>query len=553
MSETDLWPPYPYDIAAARFAELDAWYSGDTETLQKIYSGGATEATHLVAGRPFKGGVLGTLSKMWWGAPVVPDEKRTKMHLPLAADLCSLSADLLFGEAPQIVFRRPEDAVAAVTGANAPKQKWKHPAQDRLDKIMASDETHAELLLGGEYAAALGGTYWAAAWDERVADHVFPKAYAADCAIPRFLLGHLIECTLWSEYRDGNEVYRLLEVHKPGSIEYTLYKGTDRTLGRPAPVTDRTETAYLADLRKPADLAVPVEEYSETISVGTGTQKLSVVYMRNARPVRDWRKMGELANLGRSDLDGLQDPLDKVDQVWSSLLRDIELGAGRMTVPESWLTQGTRGDGASFDPDRTYYSGVNMLGTQASPEQAVASQFLIRVDEHLSTIDALKREIASAIGYSPTHLGLKDVRGTKTATEVDADLSDSERTRDKKAMYAKPALAKFAVMALEIDATVFGSGVKPSDLAELPDVEFAPVSQADPEKTARTAQLLDAARAASRREIIRVVHPDWDPEEVDAEFEAIQAEQAASMPTVPDPTQFKGDEQPDDEPDKPEE
>jgi len=542
MPETDLWPPYPYDVAAARFSELDAWYSGDTRTLQSIYSGHAKEATHLVDGKPFRGGVLGSLSKMWYGQPIDTDEKRMKMHLPLAADLCSLSADLLFGEAPQIVFRRPEGATDAEPAPNTAKVKWRHPAQDRLDKIMASDETHAELLLGGEYAAALGGTYWAAAWDDRVADHVFPKAYAADCAIPRFILGHMVSCTLWSEYRDSNDVFRLLEVHEPGSIKYTLYKGTDKTLGKVVPVNDRPETAYLASLRAPADVVVPAEQYSETIAVGTGTQKLSVVYMRNARPVRDWRKLGELSNLGRSDLDGIQDPLDKIDQVWSSLLRDIELGAGRMTVPESWLTQGARGDGASFDPDRVYYSGVNMLGTQASPEQAIASQFLIRVEEHLSTIDALKREIASAIGYSPTHLGLKDVRGAKTATEVDADMSDSERTRDKKAMYAKPALAKFAVMALEIDAAVFKSGVNPNDLTELPDVEFAPVSQADPEKTARTAQLLDAARAASRREIIRVVHPDWDPDEVDAEFEAIQAEQQAAMPTVPDPTLFKGDQ-----------
>ncbi|MFP3821598.1 hypothetical protein SB658_23150, partial [Bacillus sp. SIMBA_008] len=95
--------------------------------------------------------------------------------------------------------------------------------------------------------------------------------------------------------------------------------------------------------------------------------------------------------------------------------------------------------------------------------------------------------------------------------------------RDKKALHAKAALARWSRAALEIDKAVFG-GDDLGDLSQPPAVEFAPVSQADPEKLARTAQLLDAARAASRKEIVRSIHPDWDEDEIDAEVELIQQE-----------------------------
>lgn len=529
---SETWPPAPFDLAAHRYRELDAWYTGDTETLREIYSGKTGQATHVVDGREYRGGVVGTLSKWWWGQPVNSTEERSRMHLPLAADLCALSADLLFGEAPQLLFRKPEN-VPTTAG-----QKWRHPAQERLDKLIASDEAHAELLMGGEYAAALGGTYIAAAWDADVADHVFPKVYAADCAIPTFRYGRLVGVTLWSEFRDGSTVYRLLEKHTPGVIEYTLHQGRDKTLGKAVPVQERPETAHLAALRTVTDLNVPAAEFSETIRIGTGSPRLAVTYMKNAAPVRDWRKRGDLAYVGRADLDGVQDLLDKADLIGSSIIRDFENGAGRITVPESWLETGAQGEGSKFDLDRQVYVGVRALGKADGglADQAVINQFAIRMEEHRDGFDWIKEQLASALGYSPTHLGMKDVAGTRTATEVAADLSDSERTRDKKAMYAKAALAKWAQVALEIDKAVFGVTSTPAQIDDLPDVIFAPVSQADPEKNARIAQLLDMGRAGSTRERVRIVHPDWDEEDINEEVLLIQSEFGAGQ--VPDPANF---------------
>ncbi len=537
MSDANAWPPAPYDIAFARFRELDAWWSGNAAVLADIYGGKSADvqATHRVNGRQYRGGVLGSLSKMFLGTPIVEGEKRMRMHLPLAADLCTLSSDLLFGEAPKVIFRKPEN-VTTKKG-----EQWEHPAQARLDTILGSDEAHAELLLLGELSAALGGAYLTVAWDEEVSNHVFPKAFAADTAVPEFRHGRLVGVRLWTEYEDGDTVYRLVEHHKRGVIEYTLYKGKTKQLGDPVQIDTIPQTAHYAALRTPADLDVQPGTLPETVKIGTGAGGLAVVYMKNASPVRDWRKLGDLANLGRSDLDGIQDVLDKFDFVWTSLMRDIELGQGRLIVDEAMLDISSKpGEPANFDTYRQVFTAVGAsMGKSADGNGPVTVvQFAIRVEEHLTALEALKKEIASALGYSESHLGIAGAQGMRTATEIDADLSDSERTRDKKALFAKGALAQWAVAALQIDKAVF-KGDDLGDLDTPPAVEFTPVSQADVEKLARVAQLLDAARAASRREIVRSLHPEWDEDAIDEEVALINQELGSP---APDPALFDGDD-----------
>ncbi len=110
-----------------------------------------------------------------------------------------------------------------------------------------------------------------------------------------------------------------------------------------------------------------------------------------------------------------------------------------------------------------------------------------------------------------------------TGTEVVADFSDSERTRDKKAIHAKPALAKMAQILLGIDAKVFPKGGA-AWLEERPEVEFAPVSQHDPEKAARTLLLLHQAEAVSLRQRTRDARPSWSAQQVEEEVAEILAD-----------------------------
>jgi hypothetical protein len=127
--------------------------------------------------------------------------------------------------------------------------------------------------------------------------------------------------------------------------------------------------------------------------------------------------------------------------------------------------------------------------------------------------------------------------GQKTATEVTADFTDSERTRDKKAMYVKPALAKLAQVALAIDGIVFpGKGGKWYD--EIPDIEFAPVSQQDLEKASRVTSAAYLSQSMSLRERVKMLHPEFDEDQLDMEVEEIEAEFGGP---APDPATFTDD------------
>ncbi|MEB0276891.1 hypothetical protein, partial [Cryobacterium sp. 5B3] len=75
-----------------------------------------------------------------------------------------------------------------------------------------------------------------------------------------------------------------------------------------------------------------------------------------------------------------------------------------------------------------------------------------------------------------------------------------------KDLYVRPALYRLDRTALAIDAIVF-PGMGGMLIEDLHEVEFAEVSQVDPEARARTIQLLDAALAISVRAKVATAQP----------------------------------------------
>jgi hypothetical protein len=61
------------------------------------------------------------------------------------------------------------------------------------------------------------------------------------------------------------------------------------------------------------------------------------------------------------------------------------------------------------------------------------------------------------------------------------------------------------------------------------------VSQVDPLKNAQTVQILDAARAASTATRVRMIHPDWEDDQVDAEVRTIKEEDVTMAPPIVHP------------------
>jgi hypothetical protein len=541
------WPPPPFDVALDRMEQHDAWYRGNTDDLRRVY--GQSPTTHSHNGVAYSGGVMGLWSRLWYGQTQPEGENRQTIHIPVASDLAQLSADLVFGEAMKIMYPVTKDAQGAEVRVATQE------AQDRLDTIMSSDQAHAEYLLAGEYAAAHGGAYLAVTWDAAFADRPWLRAFRADVAIPTFRWGKLWSVTLWTEYPEAEKSYRLLEVHERGRITYQLWVGDKESLREQVDMRTIRATEHIWLLTHQHDEQNPAEQvsmdelrasavtgsYTSTEGLGDGTNpafdivletglpdQLTVEYIPNMRPQRDWAKIGQLADLGRSDFDGVEGLFDKIDWLWSSLLNDFAIGRGRITVPASYLRGLGVGQGAVFDTERSVYSELNVAPTETGTK-IVATQFLIRVTEHLSAIDALIREVLRAAGYSPSSFG--DFTGaTNTATEVTDRAQASERTRDRKIMYAKPALAKLARAAMRIDGLVY-PGQGGGDYVE-PDIMFPPASQRNPSEIAQSVGLLRTALAMSIRQAVREVHPEWDDQQVDAEVEAIQNETSLQDPTT---------------------
>ena len=495
-----IWPPPALAPIAPKLAEWSAWYSGDPDALAAVYGGQRTEDTTGFFGSE-RGGWRATvgrkLERWFWGTRPTSAQPRTKLHVPLASDICVTSANLVFGEMVTITSEHGK-------------------TQDRIEQLVDSAGLHSTLLEGAELDAALGGVYLRVCWDrERQPDGPWLAPVHADAAVPEFRWGRLTAVTFWRivEQRDDT-VIRHLERHEPGTILHGLYEGDCDELGHMIPLTEHEATAPLADQVTPQG-AIP-----------TGIPMLTASYVPNVRPNRIWRNNHAAAYLGRSDLQGIEPMLDGLDEVYSSWRRDIRLAKARLIVPKSYLVSMGRGQGATFDLEQELYEGIDAMSEEGGME-IHPQQFLIRHEEHRATAADWLEQAVRGAGYSvQTFGGEGDV--AVTATEVVARQERSYTTRTKKIGYWRMGLGDALAALLAIDAVVFTSGVQP----ERPMLEWPDGVATDPKALAETLALLEQAQAASTEIKVRMLHPDWEDDEVQEEVDRIKEGQQAMLPDL---------------------
>lgn len=450
----------------------------------------------------FRGGLLGHIRRMFVGQPTPLGEKRTNYHVPLAGDIASMSASLLFSKPPTLSW----DENAGI--------------QDYLEGLF-DDGTHATFLEAAELCSALGGVFLRVVWNTDVADKPWIDIVPADSAVPEFTYGKLTAVTFWRVVEDtGSKVIRHLEKHVPGqnAILHGVYEGNQTELGRPVPLTDFPETAQFAPLLTEGQ-AITFPDQPKDAS--------TVVYIPNVKPNRIWRSLGpQAAPLGRSDYSGVETLLDGLDETLSSWMRDIRVGKARLIVPPSYLDNIGRGKGAVFDEDREVYSPLNMLVNDKADASTMitANQFNIRYQEHQATAESLIEQIISQAGYSSQTFGMQgDV--AQTATEVEARERKSLLTRRKKILYWRPAIQDIIYGLLSIENTVFGR----SDLQPVrPDVDFADMVLPNEQELSGTVAALRGAEAMSVQVAVETVHPDWTPDDVNEEVQRIYEELGTS-------------------------
>lgn len=511
------WPPRAMAPIALKQAEFDAWYSGDTTKLSEVYRvQQARQPFDKVS--QYRGGVTGAIARMWWGKPAgnlfESNTQEDKLHIPLAADVCQASADMLYSDAPSFVSKDKAQ-------------------QDELDKAV-EDGLVTTLAEGNEIGAALGDSYFRVTWDEQLRDRSFITTVHADAAWPEFRWGVLIAVTFWWRVHERDSVVlRHVERHElagterdaEGVVFHGLFQGTRENLGHVVPLTDHKSTEGLANV------------VNEEGFIGTGSPGLAVVHVPNQTPQRRWRQHPVGRNLGRSDLDGVETELDKLDMVWTSWMRDIRLAKARLIVPNFMLSSAGPGQGAVFDTDQDIFTSLNAPPREDGRSDITPQQFDIRVEQHMKSADELVKVILRTAGYGPQTFGDSgDV--AQTATEVDSRDKRSNLTRDRKIRATQGQLVHLLRKKLAVDQVIFSAG---TGLDADIEVKFTDTTQANPESLARTNGLLFAAQSASAVTRVRMQHPDWDEKEVTAEADLILGEFGAA---VPDPATFNPDNPP---------
>ncbi|KOX16615.1 phage minor capsid protein [Streptomyces sp. NRRL F-6491] len=480
------WPPPQLAGLLRDMAVDDAWYSGDRKRLAAVYR----DHGRRQDGR----------RRLWARANPTPGRPDNRMHIPLAGDLASTSADLLFSEPPVLTV---EDRAT----------------QDRLGELVEAGGVANSLLEAAEIGAALGGVFLRATWDSSLAARPLLTTVHADSAVPDFRWGVLTGVTFWRELSgsDTATVWRHLERHEPGFIRHGLYQGTPDRLGVRVPLAEHPDVAALVDSLDPD---------GDGDGIATGIDELTAAYVPNIRPHRKYRG----APFGRSDYAApLHDLMDALDSVWTSWLRDIRLARARLIVPDAYLRDHGPGRGASWDEDREVWQALAIPPTESGGAGITLSQFAIRVAEHQSSADAIVQQAVRSAGYSAQSFGIGD-QVAATATEVKARERRSMITRDKKARYWQAPLAHMLHVMLLLDRRLF----TPSLVVERPRVVFGDSVSEDPQATAQTLALLVQAQAISVETRVRILHPDWDETAVREETDRILAETGQA---VPDPMQ----------------
>ena len=410
-------------------------------------------------------------------------------HVPLAADIARVSAALLFSEEPRVTF---EDA----------------QTQGRFEEIYSRGSIGSRLSEAAEVCAALGGVFLKLNWDPALAPHPLVSVAHPDNAIPEFRFGRLTGVTFHKIVRqDDGATWRLLEAHTPGFIETSLFRGTPSTLGERVPLDALAETQGL-----------------EPVTV-TGIPRILAVYVPNLLPNRQFRHLP----IGQSDIQGCEGLLSSLDEVATSLLWEILLGQGRLVGPAEVFRRDEKGR-KYFDVHRKAYLGLDIPGAAGAATDQIIDvvQFEIRTQQHLDAALYYSEQIVNAAGYSPQTFGLRIEGRAESGTALLIRERKTFLTASKKAAYWAPALAELFELLMRVDAVHFRSGVTPSR----PYIEIQDSIRPDIRDIAQTADLLGRAAAASISTRVRLVHPEWPDDMVEAEVQRIMEEQGLRLPDI---------------------
>jgi len=487
------FPPEEGRAYYNKIVEWSAWYSGDPQRLLDLYS-----STMYFSDTD--------IGRFW--ARIEAEERTGCVHLPVAGDIASTSADLLFSEIPQLSYDQ------------------KASGGDRITDFLKENGFMNILLEAAELSAALSGVFLKLDIEPELLKLPIVSIITPLQAIPYFWRGRLWEILFFRTVKEsvsGETKWRLLELRRRVSgqlrIEYKLFKGNSEKIGYEVDLASIDETAELG-----------LEDVSYTMD------GLGCVYVPNRKPNR----LMPNSPLGINDYSGVITLMDSLDFSWTSWMRDIELGMAQLLVDEELLerpeggiiTQDTVTARSRFNKFQKAFIKLNlsswrMGGENVKPIEPV--QFELRVDEHLKTCETLLFQIIAQCGYSPQTFGLGIEGYAESGTALHIRERKSLLTREKKSRYWQPAIREL-IWQMQLLDMQSGLASKSYTAQEI-EVVLQDSVVTDEKEKSETLRNLDQAKAVSTWTKIKMVHPEWNEEDVEEEAQRILDDQGAgSMP-----------------------
>lgn len=478
ITENMAWPPN--GLLRNKMAEHSAWYSGDANILANFYHG---YLNSQVANLPY------TLDRDLFWARQIKNDNEIGLHIPLAGDIASTSADLLFSEQPIVKI-----AEAHIENAASSHKK----TQEELNTMLDESAFFRRILEAAETCAAIGGGFIKLAWDDELSKYPIPVVEQADNAIPFFKFGILYKVIFWKiVHQDNKNVFRLLETYEnDGTITYQLYKGTGDKLGTLMDVQNLDKTKDIEDVEVPS------------------LKDILCVYVPNILPNRIDRN----SYLGRSDYNGIEGLMDSLDETYSSWMKDVVIAQAKIMVPEQFLEVSASTGRVKYNVDKMVYATLNVDPTNTKDNSVTPIQFEIRADEFEKTSINLIERIITSAGYSPQTFGLNIQGRAESGTALNVRERKTFSTKNKKQAYWEPALKKLVSLMLKVYKIQLRGPVETEITIT---TQFSDSISNDISETSDAIQKIAQAFAASTETKVRMLHPDWSDAEVLTEAEKI--------------------------------
>lgn len=467
----------PGDTLRQRQLEWMIWYSGVPERIANYYD----EFLNTFSPRG------GSVNVKFWGNQN-SELNNDFVHLPIAGDIASISADLLFSEPPEVALETENE---------------------RFTETLKENKFGERIIHAAEICAAAGGVYLKTDINSSESEFPIITIRYPDSAIPQFKQnGDLKSVVFHRVIHSEKKNYRLYEKRYIDAglvVEFELKELKDGKDAKTVDVKSIPETAGLSNALYP--------NYTN----------LGVQYIPNMLPNKQFPKSHE----GISDYATCISLMDALDEAWTSWVNDVTLGQGRVFVDENVLDMK---DGKfKFDPYKRVIMNIDMasanMGEGHKPIESV--QFAIRAEEHLKTCQSLTEQIISLSGYSPQSFGLEIGGRAESGTALRIRERKSMLTKQKKSRYWMYGLQEFLFQMQEIDVM---SRLSTSYEAQRPSVSLADSVVKDPKEISETIRNLDQARAVSQYMKVKLWNEDWTDEQIEEEVKRIREDESTELP-----------------------